>query len=293
MEKLIITAAVNGGITSRVKNPNVPYTPEEIAQSVFECWSAGAAVVHIHARNDDGSPSYSEERYGEIVERIRARCDVIINLSTSGLNLPPDLPARYAWSHLKFKPDIVSFNCGSVNHGEKPFVNPPQLARELAQTIKAYRVRPEIEVYHGGIIGEAVRLAQSGHIDAPYYFCFALGIPGGLAATCKNLLHLTESLPDGSIWSAFAIGKHQLPINLHTILLGGHVRADFEDNVFYSKGELAVSNAQFIDRLVRYSREIGREIASPADARVMLSISSDADAKARASIPEIDARVLA
>ncbi|MFC0243274.1 3-keto-5-aminohexanoate cleavage protein [Rhodopseudomonas telluris] len=272
MSKLIITAAVNGGITGRDKNPNIPYTPEEIANAVYDCWNAGASIAHIHARGRDGAPSYDEAVFEEIVARIRNRCNILINLSTSGFNLPPDKEKRVAWNHLKLRPDIASFNCGSLNHGSKPFINPPALARELANDMQTYGVKPEVEVYHCGIIGEAQALVDSGHLTAPLSYNFALGIPGGAPATCKSLLHLVESIPPGSHWSALAIGKGQLPINLHTMLLGGHVRTGFEDNVYYRYGELAKSNAQLVERIVRYAQDIGRPVASSAEARAMLRI---------------------
>lgn len=272
MQKLIITAAVNGGITSREKNPAVPFTPEEIAQAVYGCWNAGAAVAHIHARDNEGRPSYSAENYARIIQLIRQRCDILINLSTSGLNLPAHLPQNEAWNHLSFQPDIASFNCGSVNHGDKPFINPPELAKSLALDLKEYGVKPEIEVYHQGIIGEAMKLHEEGYLKGPLCFSFAMGISGGAAATCKNLLHFVESIPQDSIWSALGIGKFQLPINLHTMLLGGHVRTGLEDNVYFKHGELAHDNAQLVTRLVRLAADIGRDIASPGEARTILGL---------------------
>lgn len=273
MEKLIITAAVNGSSTPRSKNPSIPYSPDEIAQSVYECWNAGASIAHIHARNSDGTPSYSAAVYEEIVSRIRDRCDIVINLSTSGLNLPPGLPRSEAWNHLNLYPDMATFNCGSVNHGGKAFVNPPALARELAVDLRKFSVKPEIEIYHGGIIDEALAFKEEGLLDSPLYFTFALGIRGSVAASCKNLLHLTESIPAGSIWSANAIGKYQLPINVHTILLGGHVRTGLEDNVYFKTRELATGNAQLVERIVQLSLSFGRDIASPVETRRTLKIS--------------------
>ncbi|UHC17869.1 3-keto-5-aminohexanoate cleavage protein [Methylobacterium currus] len=272
MEDLIITAAVNGGITNRFKHPNVPYSPEEIANSVVDCWNAGASIAHIHARNPDGTPCYTASIYGEIVQRIRDRCDIIINLSSSGLNLPKMEEASKAWNHLQFKPEIASFNCGSVNHGGKPFINHPETFRALAADMMKFGVRPEIEVYHEGVIEEAKLLAAEGILQGKLLFAFALGIRGGAAASCKNLLHFSECIPSNSAWSALAIGKSQLPINLHTILLGGHVRTGLEDNIYFTRGELAESSAHLVGRIVTLSRTVGREIASPTAARAMLSL---------------------
>ncbi|MCC5900426.1 MAG: 3-keto-5-aminohexanoate cleavage protein [Halomonas sp.] len=272
MEKLIITAAVNGGITSREKKPNVPYTPEEIAESVYQCWQAGASIAHIHARDSEGRPSYEFFVWKEIVERVRERCDIVINLSTSGLNLPSYLAPEEAWNHLSLCPEIASFNCGSVNHGAKPFINPPALAKKLAEDIARFNVIPEIEVYHSGVINEAVSLRREGFINSPMLFSFAMGIHGGVTAECKNLINLIDNIPGDSMWSAIGIGRDQLPINIHTILLGGHVRTGLEDNVYYRKGELATGSAQLVERIVRISRELGRDISSPAEARKAMGL---------------------
>jgi 3-keto-5-aminohexanoate cleavage enzyme len=272
MQKLIITAAVNGGITPRSKNGAVPYSPEEIAESVVQCWDAGASIAHIHARNAQGRPSYEQHVWGEIVERVRARCDIILNLSTSGLNLPHGAPEEQAWNHLVYQPEIASFNCGSVNHGDKPFINSPALAKKLAADLVRYQVQPEIEIYHSGVINEALTLFKQGFLKSPLIFAFAMGIHGGVTATCKNLLNLVDNLPENSIWSALGIGQDQLPVNMHTILLGGHVRTGLEDNVYYRKGELATGSAQLVARIVRLSRELGREIATPAEARELMGL---------------------
>lgn len=272
MEKLIITAAVNGGITSRSKHPGVPYTPQEIADAAYSCWQAGASVVHIHARDHAGNPTYEFNVWEEIVQRVRERCDIVINLSTSGLNLPAGAPESKAWNHLALRPDIASFNCGSVNHGDKPFINPPSVARDLALALSAHGVLPEVEVYHAGIINEAATLRRKGYLPRPLLFTFAMGIHGGVTATCKNLLNLIDNLPDGSRWSVLGIGATQLPITTHAMLLGGHVRVGLEDNIYYRKGELATGNAQFVERAVRLARELGREVASVADTREMLGL---------------------
>ncbi|WJY15035.1 3-keto-5-aminohexanoate cleavage protein [Pectobacteriaceae bacterium CE90] len=274
MKKFIITAAVNGGITPRSKNLSVPYSPDEIAESVYQCWLAGASVAHVHARNIEGKPSYEFKIWKDIVERIRSRCDIIMNLSTSGLNLPKTSSIEQAWNHLVLKPEIASFNCGSVNHGEKPFINPPSLARKLAHDMTINNVTPEIEIYHSGVINEALTLFKEGFLHKPMLFAFAMGIHGGVTATCKNLLNLIDNLPSESIWSAIGIGQAQLPINIHTILLGGHVRTGLEDNVYYHKGELATGSAQLVERIVRLSHEIGREVATPSEAREILGLNS-------------------
>ncbi|USD34862.1 MULTISPECIES: 3-keto-5-aminohexanoate cleavage protein [Vibrio] len=273
MDKLIITAAVNGGITPRSKQPAIPHTPKEIADAVIQCSQAGASVAHIHARDDAGRPSYDQAVWREIIERIRERSDILLNLSTSGLNLPKNSPEEEAWNHLEYRPEIASFNCGSVNHGDKPFINSPALAKKLAQALKANQVMPEIEIYHSGVIHEAVTLQQQGYLGERLVFAFAMGIHGGVRPTCKDLLHLVDSLPANSLWSAIGIGQAQLPLNTYSILLGGHVRTGLEDNIYYRKGELATSNAQLVDRVVRLSHELGRDVATVNEARALLGLS--------------------
>ncbi|MCG9676714.1 3-keto-5-aminohexanoate cleavage protein [Vibrio sp. Isolate24] len=273
MDKLIITAAVNGGITPRSKQPAIPHTPKEIADAVIQCSQAGASVAHIHARDDAGRPSYDQAVWREIIERIRERSDILLNLSTSGLNLPKNSPEEEAWNHLEYRPEIASFNCGSVNHGDKPFINSPALAKKLAQALKANQVMPEIEIYHSGVIHEAVTLQQQGYLGEKLVFAFAMGIHGGVRPTCKDLLHLVDSLPANSLWSAIGIGQAQLPLNTYSILLGGHVRTGLEDNIYYRKGELATSNAQLVDRVVRLSHELGRDVATVNEARALLGLS--------------------
>ncbi|EOG7682009.1 3-keto-5-aminohexanoate cleavage protein [Vibrio cholerae] len=272
MDNLIITAAVNGGITPRSKNPAIPHTPKEIADAVVQCSEAGASVAHIHARDEAGKPSYDKDVWREIIERVRARSDIILNLSTSGLNLPHGMPEEEAWNHLQYGPDIASFNCGSVNHGDKPFINSPALAKKLALALKEHQVTPEIEIYHSGVIHEAITLQQQGYLDKKLVFAFAMGIHGGVRPTCKDLLHLVDCLPDNSIWSAIGIGQAQLPLNTYSILLGGHVRTGLEDNIYYRKGELATSNAQLVDRIVRLSHELGRDVATIDEARTLLGL---------------------
>ena len=272
MKPLIVTAAINGGITSRDKQKFVPYSPNEIANSVYEAWNAGASVAHIHARCSDGKPSYDKKTWGSIITEVRSRCDIILNLSASGFNLPKTEPFEMAWNHLEFKPEIASFNCGSVNHGHKPFINPKKQYTALANDLIKYSVKPEIEVYHSGVIPEAIQLMKDGLLSEPLLFSLAFGIHGGTPANCKNLINLIDNLPEGSLWSALGIGAHQLPINTYSILLGGHVRTGLEDNIYYRKGELATGNAQLVERVVHLSRELGREIASCDEARKIFNL---------------------
>ncbi|MBS4192709.1 3-keto-5-aminohexanoate cleavage protein [Bacillus sp. FJAT-49705] len=270
MEKLIITAAVTGGITSRKDNPNLPITPDEIAQEVYDCWKAGASIAHIHARENDGSPSQRVELYQEIVSKIRERCDIIINLTTTGWGQSGKEEDR--WNHLVCKPEMSTFTPGSMNRKDSVMINHPSFVRKLAEKTNENGIKPEIEIFDFGMIDQAVKLAKQGFLKPPLHFQFVLGVPGGIPANSKNFLHLTESIPQGSTWSIAAVGKDQLSMNLLGIILGGHIRTGLEDNVYYRYRELAKSNAQLVKRLAAYASELNREIATPTDARKILGL---------------------
>ncbi|MDF2680661.1 MAG: 3-keto-5-aminohexanoate cleavage protein [Brevibacillus sp.] len=270
MEKMIITAAVTGGVTTRSNNPNLPITPEEIAQAVYDCWSAGASIAHIHAREINGTPSQRVDIYQEIVTRIRERCDIIINLTTTGWGQTGSEEDR--WNPLVCKPEIASFTPGSMNRKDNVMINSPSFVRKLANKMNEHHVKPEIEVFDFGMINQALKIAREGLIQKPFLFQFVLGVDGGIPATPKNLLHAVESIPADSTWSVAAVGKGQLPMNLLGIALGGHIRTGFEDNVYLRYGELAKSNAQLVERLAAYAIDLGRDIAKPEEARKILGL---------------------
>lgn len=273
MEKMIVTAAVTGGVTSRKDNPNLPIFHEEIANEVYDCWKAGAAIAHIHARELDGTPSQRVELYQEIVEKIRERCDIIINLTTTGWGHNGNDEDR--WNHLVCKPEMATFTPGSMNRKDQVMINSPSFVRKLAEKINQYNIKPEIEIFDFGMIDQALKLAKSGLLQQPLHFQFVLGVPGGIPANAKNLLHLVESIPLNSSWSVAAVGKGQLPMDLLGIILGGHIRTGLEDNVYYKYKELAACNAQLVERLVKYAVDLNRVIAAPAEARAILGIRGD------------------
>lgn len=270
MEKLIITAAVTGGVTTRDNNPNLPITPKEIAEDIYECWAAGASIAHIHAREDNGAPSQRIELYQEIVDRIRERCDIIINLTTTGWGQTSQEEDR--WKPLVCKPEMATYTPGSMNRKDSVMINSPSFVRKLAEKINENNVKPEIEIFDFGMINQALKIAKEGLIHQPFHFQFVLGVEGGIPATPKNLLHLVESIPVQSTWSVAAVGKGQLTLNMMGIILGGHIRTGFEDNVYFSYGKLATSNAQLVQRLAKYAVDLGRDIATPVEARKILNL---------------------
>lgn len=271
MEKLIITVATTGAVTTRNEHPNLPLHPEEIADAVYEAYEAGASIAHIHIRDDEGNPSMSLEKFSKTVELIRARCDIILNLTTSGgRGIPLTDEDRFA--HLVLKPEMCSMDCGSINFGNRIFENSPTFLRKLGEaTIKA-NVKPEIEVFDTAMLTNAIVLAKEGLILNPLHVQFVLGVRGGMQGTPRNLLFLVENLPPNATWSVIGIGKAHLPLATMAIHMGGHVRVGFEDNVVYRKKELAKSNAQFVERVVRLSEEFERPIATVAEARQILNL---------------------
>lgn len=269
MDKLIITAALVGAEVTRQEQPNLPLTPAEIADAAFDCWQAGASMVHLHARKPDGSSTQNAAVFADIISLIRRRCDIIIQVSTGGA---VGMTAEERLAPVTLKPEMATLTTGTVNFGEDIFVNSLADIEQFAQVIKQYGVKPEVEVFDSGMVATALRLVRKGLLTPPLHFDFVLGVPGGAPATLKTLLHLTETIPAGSTWSVAGIGAAELPLAVQAILQGGHVRVGFEDNIFYTKGVLAKSNAQLVERVVRISREIGREIASPAEARQILGL---------------------
>jgi 3-keto-5-aminohexanoate cleavage enzyme len=268
---LIISAALVGSWPTKDQNPGVPITEEEIAASAIDCAEAGAAIVHIHVRDDDGKVTGDLDRYARVQRLIReSDSDVIVNLSTSGGVGRATDEQRLGIAGLR--PDIASFDAGSLNFGQTVFLNPPAFLDRLAAELAKCHVKPEIECFEPGHVANALRLIDEGKLTAPFWFQFVLGVRGGSPGTPAQLLHMLEMIPDGALWSVCGIGRAQLPLGMMAIAMGGHVRTGFEDNLFYHKGQLAMSNAQLVARLVRLATEVGRPLASPNVARAMLGI---------------------
>lgn len=269
MDKLIITAALSGAEVTREQQPALPITPDEIAQAAFECAQAGAAIVHVHARQPDGTPTQDREIYRSIIAAIRERCDVIVQVSTGGaVGMTPT--ERLA--PVTLAPEMATLSMGSVNFGGDVFMNHPADMAVFAQTMRTHGVKPELEIFDSGMLTTASRWLKKGLLEGPLHFDFVLGIPGGMAGTPEALLYLKSQLPPQSTWTVAGIGAAQLPLAAMAIVLGGHVRAGFEDNVFYRKGELASSNAQLVARIARISRELERPLATPDEARALLGM---------------------
>jgi len=269
MSQLIVTAALVGAETTREQQPNLPYTPQEIGAAAAACRVAGASICHLHVRTDDGTPTQDRERFRETIAEIRQRTDIIIQVSTGGA---VSMTAAERLQPVALRPEMATLTCGTVNFGDAVFRNDLLLLREFAGAMKTNGVRPEFEIFDVGMISNALQLAKEGLVEAPYHFDFVLGVPGALPATPRHLLHCVESIPEGATWSVAGIGRHQLAMAALAIPLGGHVRVGFEDNIYYRKGELAVSNAQLVERIARLASELDRPLATPNEARAILGL---------------------
>ncbi|MBP7562801.1 MAG: 3-keto-5-aminohexanoate cleavage protein [Candidatus Cloacimonetes bacterium] len=275
MEPLILTTALTGAETTRASQPNLPITPDEQAQTAIECFKAGSSVMHLHVREDDGSPSQRLERFEESITKIRkAVPEIIIQMSTGGA---VGVPFEQRMAPLKLRPDMATLNAGTLNFGDEVFINSPKDIERLAAYFQEVNVAPEIEVYESGMIDIVAKLVKKGLIThTPLHVQFVLGVPGGMSGKPKNLLymaeHLKEEIPTAT-WGVAGIGRWQLPCAMMAVVMGGHVRVGFEDNIWYHKGVLAESNAQLVARVARMAEEFGRPIATPEQARKILGLS--------------------
>jgi 3-keto-5-aminohexanoate cleavage enzyme len=272
MEKLIIAVGITGSRITRQQTPHIPILPEEIAQSGIEAWRAGASILHIHVRDPKtglGAQDYSI--FKEVADRIRSETDAILCLTTSGIP-GRNLEFRERLVPLSLNPELVSFDAGSINMRENVFLNPPEFLELLAKETLAKGIKPELEVFEAGMVETCIRYLEKGLLKPPLHFQFVLGVVGGMPATAKSLLHLSEIVPVGSTWSVIGIGPGQLPMAMIAMTMGGHVRVGLEDNIFYSRGVLAKTNAELVERIVRISKEFGREVATPDEARKILSL---------------------
>ncbi|HEU0116568.1 MAG TPA: 3-keto-5-aminohexanoate cleavage protein [Thermomicrobiales bacterium] len=268
---LIISAATTGSWPTKAQNPALPTTEAEIARAAVACGEAGAAIVHIHVRDERERVTCDPARYAEARRLVEAAgSDVIINMSTGGGAGQTTDEQRIA--PIALAPEIASFDCGSVNFGERVFINSPTFLRQLANAMREYGVRPEIECFEPGHVWNALRLIDEGLLTPPFWFQFVLGVRGGSPPTLKQLQHLVEMLPAGAHWSVCGIGRAQLPLGVAAMTMGGHVRTGLEDNIYYRKGELAASNAQLVVRLARIAGELGRPLATPDQTRALLGL---------------------
>jgi 3-keto-5-aminohexanoate cleavage enzyme len=271
MDKLIITVALTGAEVTKADQPALPITPEEIGLAAEECAKAGASIVHLHARHPDGAATQDKVVYKEIIAEVRKRCDVIIQVSTGGA---VGMTAQERLDPVYLKPEMATLSMGSVNFGGDVFMNRPADMDTFAKAMAQHGVKPELEIFDAGMIATAKRWIKTGQLPTTPHFDFVLGVPGAMPATPEALMYLVSQLPAGSTWTVAGLGPAQLQLGTMAIVLGGHVRVGFEDNVYFRKGELATSNAQLVQRIADISRLLERPVATPAEARQLLGLPS-------------------
>jgi 3-keto-5-aminohexanoate cleavage enzyme len=270
MDPLIITVAPVGAEVMPDQTPYLPITPAQLGETARKIRAAGASIVHVHCRNDDGSNTHDVERFRHAYDQIRAASDLIVQFSTGGaIGMTPEERA----APLALRPEMATLTCGTVNFGDDVFENSFPIMRGIAAKLDEYGVTPELEIFDLGHLSNAKRLAAEGAIRLPAHVDFVLGVPGALEGSVEHLVDCVRALPAGCTWSVAGVGRMQLTLAAVAVAMGGHVRVGLEDNLYYSKGRLA-TNEELVARVVRIAEELGRPIATPDEARRILRLRS-------------------
>ena len=272
-DALVITVAGVGAEVMRAQQPHLPLLPDEVGEEYKSAFDAGATIGHVHGRKPDGQPTQDLETFRAYSAAIRSRCPIIQQFSTGGA---VGMGVEERIEALALKPDMATLTLGTCNFGEEIFENSLPTIRTVLERIRKFGIVPELEIFDDGMLSTADFLFAKGLLAPPAHFDFVLGVPGAAAATAENLLHFSRSIPAGCTWTVAGIGRRQTAMATLAIAMGGHVRVGFEDNIFYRKGELADSNARFVERVVRIAREVGREPASISEARRILHLPAPA-----------------
>ncbi|MCR4812533.1 MAG: 3-keto-5-aminohexanoate cleavage protein [Bacteroidales bacterium] len=273
MDKLIITAAICGAEVTKEQNPNVPYTVKEIVREAKSAVDAGAAIVHLHVREDDGTPTQSHVRFQECEEAIYKACpNVILIPSTGGaVGMTPD--ERLDSTNTTPIPEMATLDCGTCNFGDEIFDNTMPTMRAFGKRMIEKGIKPEYECFEMGHLDTILTMARKGEVPGdPMQFNFVLGVPGCTPATVDNLCWLVKNIPAGSTWTATGIGRHAFTLAAPAIVMGGNVRVGFEDNLYLERGVLAKSNGELVDKVVRMAKLLGRQVATSDEAREILGL---------------------
>lgn len=271
MSKLIITAAICGAEVLKEHNPAVPYKVEEYVREAKLAYEAGASIIHLHVRWDDGAPTQDKNRFKEVIDAIKAEVpDVIIQPSTGGaVGMTDDERLQ----PLELVPEMATLDCGTLNFGpEDIFVNTEKTIIYFAEKMNKLGVMPEIEVFDKSMIDTALRLYKKGIIKGHMHFDFVHGVQGGIGGSLRDFVFMRHSIPEYATYTVAGIGRFEFPLAMAAIVDGGHVRVGLEDNVFISKGVVAKSNGELVEKVVRMAKELGREIANPHEAREILKL---------------------
>jgi uncharacterized protein (DUF849 family) len=283
VSKTVISAALTGVLATREQCPAIPYTPKEIAEEALRAADAGAAIVHIHARTPEGAANWSIETFAEIFAEVRARTDVVINFSTGAVGVPPE--ERIA--HIQqLRPEMAALNMGSMNYAiysekrkvfyhDHVFANPFHDIQFFLEAMNRAGVRPEMECFDAGHIGNTRPLIDMGVLEPPLQFSLIMGVLGGIPGTTRHLVDQVDSLPENSHWQVIGIGLNQWPLVAAAITMGGNVRVGLEDNFYVEQGRMAKSNGELVEKAVRLCRDLGREVASIPEARSQLGLDAE------------------
>lgn len=280
MDKVIITTALTGLAANRDQCPAIPYTPDEIAKEAHRSWQAGSAVVHIHAREEDGTPTQRVEVYQAIRDKIRAKCDVILNFSTGTVGIPKEERIKHITD---LKPEIGALNMGSMNYAKysskrKAFIfdfvfeNPFSTIEFFLRHMTESGVKPELECFDTGHVNNATPFIDMGLLKFPIQYSFIMGVLGGIAATKENLAHQARQIDSSSTWEVIGISHEQWAMIQAALELGGNIRVGLEDNFYVEPGQMATSNAELVEKAVKMCRACGREPTTVAEARKILSL---------------------
>ena len=280
MDKLIITAAICGAEVTKEQNPAVPYTVEEIVREAKSAVDAGAAIVHLHVRHDDGTPTQSRDRFQECEEAIYKECPNVILIPSTGGAVGMSPEERLQSTDTTPLPEMATLDCGTCNFGDEIFDNTMEIFDNTMPTMRAFGkrmmergIKPEYECFEMGHLDTILTMARKGQVPgAPMQFNFVLGVPGCTPATVDNLCWLVKNIPAGSTWTATGIGRYAFQLAAPAIVMGGNVRVGFEDNLYLERGVLAKSNGELVDKVVRMAKLLGREVANSDEAREILGL---------------------
>ena len=273
MDKLIITAAICGAEVTKEQNPAVPYTVEEIVREAKSAVDAGAAIVHLHVRHDDGTPTQSRDRFQECEEAIYKECPNVILIPSTGGAVGMSPEERLQSTDTSPLPEMATLDCGTCNFGDEIFDNTMPTMRAFGKRMMERGIKPEYECFEMGHLDTILTMARKGQVPgAPMQFNFVLGVPGCTPATVDNLCWLMKNIPAGSTWTATGIGRYAFQLAAPAIVMGGNVRVGFEDNLYLERGVLAKSNGELVDKVVRMAKLLGREVANSDEAREILGL---------------------
>lgn len=271
MEKLIITAAICGAEVLKEHNPAVPYTIEECVREAKSAYEAGASIIHLHVRQDDGTPTQDKNRFKAVMDAIYAEIpDVIIQPSTGGaVGMTNDERLQPT----ELTPEMATLDCGTCNFGgDDVFTNTENTIKYFGTRMIERGIKPELECFDKSMIDMALRLQKKGFISLPMHFDFVMGVNGGISGELRDFVFMRGSIPADATYTVAGIGRFEFPLAMAAIIDGGHVRVGFEDNVWLTKGVLAKSNGELVAKVVRMAKELGREIANPTEARQILGL---------------------